>query len=127
MISIQVGDCWLWSLIFQMQRYYSVVIVTQEHCTLIPPALGFEEAPQKRGFGGRTPDNFFLGCVLANNIVDPWYWVNPIIFPLYFPYKRKNCKTTMYGIVLYWKRECESVKRKCSSFTAGCMAIYLWT
>ena len=29
--------CWLWSLIFQIQRYYSIVIVTQEYCTLIPP------------------------------------------------------------------------------------------
>ena len=50
MISIQVGDCWLWSLIFQIQRYYSVVIVTQEYCTLIPPALGF---------GGSALENFF--------------------------------------------------------------------
>ena len=42
-----------------------------------------------------------LGCVLANSIADPWYWVNPIIFPLYFPYKRNHCKTTEYGMVLY--------------------------
>ena len=37
----QVMPCWLWSLIFQIQRYYLDVIVTQEYCTLIPPALGF--------------------------------------------------------------------------------------
>ena len=68
-----------------------------------------------------------LGCVLANSIADPWYWVNPIIFPLYFPYKRKHCKTTEYGIVLSWKRDCESEKRKCSGFAAGCIPSSLWT
>ena len=30
-----------------------------------------------------------LGCLLANNFEDPWYWVNRSIFPWYFPYKRK--------------------------------------
>ena len=65
--------------------------------------------------------NFFLGCVLANSFMDPWYWVNRSIFPWYFPYKRKHCNMTMYGIVLYWKRDCESVKRKCSGFAAGCI------
>ena len=25
------------------------------------------------------------------------------------------------GTVLYWKRDCESVKRKCSGFVAGCI------
>ena len=58
-ISIQVGYCWLWSLIFQIQRYYSVVIATQDYCTLVPPALGFGSAPRKRGFGGRAPDKKF--------------------------------------------------------------------
>ena len=73
----------------------------------------------------------------CNSFADPWYWVNPRIFPLYFPYKRKHCKSTEHGIVLYWKRDCESVKRKCSGFVAGCipssfwivikgMAIFLW-
>ena len=125
-ISLQVVDCQLWSLIFQIQRYYLVVIVTQEYCTLIPPTLG--SAPEKKK----------LGCVLANSIADPWYWVNPIIFQMYLPYKRKHCKTTEYGIVLYWKRDYESMKRKCSGFAAGCipssfwivikgLAIYLWT
>ena len=104
-ISIQVGDCWLWSLIFQIQRYYSVMFVTQVYYTLISPALGY---------------------VLANIFADPWYWVNPRIFPLYFPYKRKRCKTTEYGIVLYWKRDCESVKRKCNGFAAGCIPSPLW-
>ena len=80
MISLQVGDCWFWSLIFQIQRYYSVVIVTQEYYTLIPLALG---------------------CVLANSFADQWYWVNRSVFPWYFPYKRKHCNTTVYGIVLY--------------------------
>ena len=53
------------------------------------------------GVRGRSPRNFFWGCVLANSIADPWYWVNPRIFPLYFPYKREHCKSTGYGIVLY--------------------------
>ena len=69
-----------------------VVIVTQEYYTLVPPALGFR---------GRAPKNFFLGCVLANSFADPWYWVKPRIFPLYFPYKRNHCKMTKYGMVLY--------------------------
>ena len=68
-----------------------------------------------------------FGCVLANSFADPWYWVNPRIFPLYFPYKRKHCNTTMYGIVLYWKRHCESVKRKCNDFAVGCIPSSLWT
>ena len=50
MISLQVGYYWLWSLIFQIQRYYSVVFVTQVYWTLIPPALGF---------GGGAPEKFF--------------------------------------------------------------------
>ena len=53
--------------------------------------------------------------------------VNPRIFPLYLPYKRKHCKSTVYGIVLYWKRDCERVKRKCSSFVAGCIPSSFWT
>ena len=34
---------------------------------------------------------------------------------------------TMYGILLYWKRDCESMKRKCSSFAAGCIPSSFWT
>ena len=30
------------------------------------------------------------------------------------------------GIVLYWKRDCESVKRKCIGFVAGCMPSSFW-
>ena len=71
------------------------------------------------GVWGWSPQEFFWGCLLANSIVDPCYWVNPRIFPLYFPYKRKHCKMTQYGIVLYWKRDRESVKRKCSGFATG--------
>ena len=59
------------------------------------------------------------GYVLANSFADPWYCVNRSIFPWYFPYKRKHCNTTVYGIVLYWKRDCESVKRKCSGLLQG--------
>ena len=55
----------------------------------------FEEAMQVECF------EEVMGCVLANSFVNPWYWVNPRIFPLYFPYKRKHCKTTKYGIELY--------------------------
>ena len=123
-ISIQVGDCWLWSPIFQIQRYYSVVFVPWVYCKLIPPALG---------------------CVLANSSTDPWYWVNRSNFPWYFPYKIKNCNTTVYGIILYCKqylwlcgRDYESMKRKCSGFSVGCipssfctiikgLTISLWT
>ena len=31
------------------------------------------------------------------------------------------------SIVLYWKRDCESVKRKCSGFAAGCIPSSFWT
>ena len=118
-ISIGV-NCWLWSLIFHIQRYYSFMFVTQVYYTLIPPALGFGgQHPQEMGV--RSPREIFLGCVLAKSIADPWYWVNPRIFPLYFPYKREHCKSTGYGIVLYWKRDCESVKRKSNGFAAGCI------
>ena len=41
------------------------------------------------------------GYVLSNSFVDPWYWINPRIFPWYFPYKRKHCKTIEYGMVLH--------------------------
>ena len=82
------------------------------------PCLGVRE---------RSPRFFFLRCVLANSIADLWYWVNPRIFPLYFPYKRKHCKSTSYGIVLYLKRDCESMKRKCSGFSAGCIPSSFWT
>ena len=93
-----------------------------------PRDTGFwGQHPQEMGVWGQSPQEIFLGCVLANSIMDPWYWVNPRIFPLYFPYKRKHGKTTEYGIVLYWKRDCESVKRKCSSFVVGCIPSSLWT
>ena len=55
------ASCWLWSLIFQIQRYYSVVIVTHEYCTLIPPALGFGEVPRKRGLEGRSLERWGFG------------------------------------------------------------------
>ena len=94
-----------------MQRYYSVVFVAKVYCTLIP---------------------------LANSFADPWYWVSRSIFPWYFPYKRKNCNMTIDGIILYCKRDCESMPRKCSGFSGGCipssfqtvikgLAISLWT
>ena len=31
------------------------------------------------------------------------------------------------GTVLCWKRDCESVKRKCSGFAAGCIPSSFWT
>ena len=92
------------------------------------PCLGVRgSAPESEGFEGGAPKKKIWGCVLANSIADPWYWVNPSIFPLYFPYKIKHCKTTEYGIVLYWKRDYESVKRKCSSFAVGCIPSSFWT
>ena len=33
-------------------------IVTLEYCTFVPPTLGFEEVPRKRGFKGNTPEKF---------------------------------------------------------------------
>ena len=91
------------------------------------PYLGVRSSAPKKGVWGQHPREQNLGCVLTNSIADPWYWVNPRIFPLYFPYKRKHCKTTVYAIVLYWKRECESVKRKCSGLATGCIPSYFWT
>ena len=34
---------------------------------------------------------------------------------------------TGYGIVLYCKRDCESVKKKCNGFAAGCIPSSFWT
>ena len=52
------------------------------------------------GVLGRSLGEFFLGCVLANSYVDPWYLVNRSIFPWYFfPYKRKHCNMVLYGII----------------------------
>ena len=65
--------------------------------------------PLIKGIRGRRPRRKFLRCMLANNFVDPWYWVTHSIFPWYFPYKRKNCNTAMYGIVLY----CSIVNNLC--------------
>ena len=33
----------------------------------------------------------------------------------------------VYGIVMYWKRDYESMKRKCSGFAKGCIPSYFWT
>ena len=114
-------------------------ILSSRVCT---PSVLYTRSPCL-GVWGRSPREFFLGCVLASSIADPQYWVNPRIFPLYFPYKRKHFKMTEYGmvwysIVLYWKRDYESVNRNCSGFAAGCipspfqivikgLAISLWT
>ena len=119
MISLQVGDCWLWSLIFQIQRYYLVGIVTQEYYTLNPPALGFEGEPRKF---------FFWGDVCWPTVLQTHgIGLTLEFFPWYFPYKREHCKSTGYGIVLYWKRDCESVKRKRNGFAAGCIPSSFWT
>ena len=91
------------------------------------PCHGVWGSTLKKGVRRQSPQIFFLGCVLANSFVDPWYWVNPRIFPLYFSYKRKHCEITEYGIVLYWKRDCETVKRKCSVFAVGCIPSSFWT
>ena len=79
------------------------------------------------GVRGRSPREMFLGCVLAKSFADPWYWVNRSIFPWYLPYKRKHCNMTVYGIILYWKRDRESVKRKCNGFAVGCIPSSFWT
>ena len=93
------------------------------------PYLGVQgKHPQENGGSRAEPPRIFFGmCVGEQSLVDPWYWVNPRIFPLYFPYKRKHCKSTAYGIVLYQKRDCESVKRKCNGFTARCIPSSFWT
>ena len=109
-ISLQVGYCWLWSLIFQIQRYYSVVFVPQVYCTRVPPILGFK------------------GCVLANIYVDPWYWINRSIFPWYFSPIKESIVTRLCIALQHCKqslclcgRNYESMKRKCSGFDAGCI------
>ena len=86
------------------------------------------------GVRGWSPQEMFLGCVLANSFADPWYWVNRSIFPWYLSYKRKHCNMIVYGIILYCKqslwlcgRDCESVKRKCNGFVAGCIPSSFWT
>ena len=116
MINLQVGDCWLWSRIFQIQRYYLVVFVPQVYCTLIPL--------------------YSVVLCLASSFADPWYWVNRSIFPWYFPYKRKALQYSCvgYGIVLYHckqslrlcERDFESVKRNYSGFLVGYIPSSLW-
>ena len=69
------------------------------------PDLLYTRSPTL-GFGGEAPENFFLGCLLANIFADPWYCVNRSIFPWYFSYKRKHCKN---GCVLY----CSIVNNLC--------------
>ena len=49
------------------------------------PCLGVQGSTPKKGVRGRSPREIFLGCVLANSIADPWYWVNPINFTMVFP------------------------------------------
>ena len=109
MISLQVGDCWLWSLIFQIQRYYSVVIVTQEYCTLVPLALGSGAVPQKRGFGGEAPDKCFWDVCWP--IVSRTHGIGLIVVFSHgiSPIKEKHCNMAMYGIVLY----CSIVNNLC--------------
>ena len=105
-------------------------------CVCTPSVL-YSHSPYL-GVRGWSPRELFLGCVLTNSFANPWYWVNHSIFPWYFSYKRKQCNTTVYGIILYRKRDYESVKRKCSGFAAGCipssfctviqgLVISLWT
>ena len=42
-----------------------------------------------------------LGYLLANNFVDPWYWVNRSISHGILPIKENNCNKVVYGILLY--------------------------
>ena len=127
--SFLFNNCLLWILIFQIQRYYSIVIVTQEYCTLIPPALGFEVAPRKRGFGGNTPKKWgFEGEAPKKIFWDVCWpivlWTHGIGLTLEFSHYISPIKESIVkrlSMVLYWKRDCESVKRKCSSFAAGCI------
>ena len=37
------------------------------------------------------------------------------------------CMVLDVGIVLCWKKDCESMKRKCSGFVAGCIPSSFWT
>ena len=49
-----------------------------------------------------------------------WYWMWAL-------YHNGYCSVLDVGTVLYWKRDCESVKRKCSGFAAGCIPSSFWT
>ena len=56
--------------------------------------------PKKISKHARYTQTPFLGVrVLSNSFVNPWYLVNRSNFPWYFPYKRKHCNTTVYGII----------------------------
>ena len=138
MLLIEISECdddvvdrkirvwwWCWSkfLLFVEpnildSRYYSVVIVTQEYCTLVPPALGF---------GGGAPKIFFWDVcwpiVLRTHGIGLTLEFSHCISPI----KESIVKWLSNGIVLYQKRDCDSVKRKCSSFVAGCIPSSFWT
>ena len=99
------------------------------------PCLGVRGSAPKKGVWGQCPRdmgvhprNYFFWdvcwpIVLRTHVIG----LTLDFFPWYFPYKRKHCNTTVYGIVLYWKRYCESMKRKCSGFAAGCIPSSFWT
>ena len=91
-ISLQVGDCWLWSLIFQIQRYYSVVIITQEYYTVVPPALGF---------GGSALKKFFWDVCWPTVLCTHGFGLTLEFTHCISPIKEKHCNTAMYGMVLY--------------------------
>ena len=84
-----------------MKRYYAVVIVTQEYCTLVPPALGIGAVPQKWGFRGGAPEFVFWDVCWPTVLRTHGIGLTLEFFPWYFPYKREHCKSTGYGIVLY--------------------------
>ena len=116
------------------------MIVTQEYCTLIPPALGFGgntletqgfrdsgfeirgfggSAPEKRGFRGGAPEEKFWDVCWPTVLRTHGIGLTLEFFHCISPIKRKHCKMTEYGIVLYWKRDCESVNRKCAVLLQG--------
>ena len=93
--------CWLWSLIFQIQRYYSIVFVPQVYCTLVPLALGFgRNAPEKRGFGGGGPKKIFWGVCWSTVMQTHGIGLTVVFSHGISPIKEKHCNNATYYIVL---------------------------
>ena len=81
------------------------------------PYFGF------RGFGGGAPENFFWDVCWPTVL-----WTHGIGLTLELSHCISPIKENIVdGIVLYWKRDCESVKKKCNSFAAGCIPSSFWT
>ena len=114
--------CWLWVLIFQIHRWYSVVFVPQLYFTLIPQPWGSGATSPRYGGVGEDPSrNWGLGVTLL--IKKNWDVCWPTILGTHgigltivfshciFPIKEKHCNTSRYGMIFYCNNICDCVRK----------------